>query len=127
MFDFNRLTVKAQEGLRDGHIKAEALHHQEVMPEHYLVALLEQKDGVASALIEASGGRVTSVKKGVEDSLSKLPQVTGSTGEVRLGRDIINLLRDAEAQAKKLGDDYVSVEHIFLSASNSVKSLKEIL
>ncbi|MDZ4786715.1 MAG: ATP-dependent chaperone ClpB [bacterium] len=127
MFDFNRLTVKAQEGFRDAQIKAEALHHQAVSPEHYLAALLEQKDGIANSLIEASGASVSSIKREIDDLLSKKPQVTSSsnTVEVRISQELLNLLRDAEAQAKKLSDDFISVEHILLAAALSIKPLQK--
>ncbi len=128
MFDFNRLTIKAQEGLRDAQIKAEALHHQEVAPEHYVAALLEQKDGVGAALVSAAGCDVSALKREIDETLSKRPQITSSSGamDVRIGREMISLLRDAEAQAKKLSDDFVSIEHIFLSAVTHVKALKKI-
>ncbi len=125
MFDFNRLTTKAQEGLRDAQIKAEALSNTEVSVEHYMAALLDQKEGVASAICKAAGMDIGSFKRELEETLSKKPQLTsGAPSEVRLGRDVINLLRDAEVQAKNLNDDYVSVEHVIIAAVDNVRSFK---
>jgi ATP-dependent Clp protease ATP-binding subunit ClpB len=127
MFDFNRLTVKAQEGLREAQLKAEALNNTEVTAEHYLAALLDQKDGIASALLKSSGVDPVRAKREIEESLSKKPQITsGSAHEVRLGRDIISLLREAETQAKKMGDDFVSVEHVVLASVDQVRVLKNL-
>jgi ATP-dependent Clp protease ATP-binding subunit ClpB len=127
MFDFNRLTIKAQEGLRDAQIKAEALNHLEVSSEHYLAALLDQKEGLAAALVKAAGVEPGLIKGEIEEVLSKKPQVTSSSAvEVRLGRDVVSLLRDAEDQAKKLSDDFVSVEHVVIASLDHVKSLKKM-
>ncbi len=126
MFDFNRLTIKGQEGLRDAQIKAEALNNTEVSVEHYLAALIDQKDGIASAIIKAGGVDVSLLKRDLEEAISKKPQITSGTGvEARLGRDVLNLLRDSEAHAKKMGDDYVSVEHVIVAGIDHAKSFKK--
>jgi ATP-dependent Clp protease ATP-binding subunit ClpB len=126
MFDFNRLTIKAQEGLRDAQIKAEALNNTEVSVEHYLAALMDQKDGIAAAIIKAGGVDVSALKRELEESISKKPQLTSGTSvEARLGREVVTLLRDAEAHAKKMGDDYVSVEHVIVAAIENAKTFKQ--
>ncbi|MCB9029432.1 MAG: ATP-dependent chaperone ClpB [Deltaproteobacteria bacterium] len=128
MFDFNRLTIKAQEGLREASLKAEALHHSEIYPEHYLSALLEQADGIAAPLIEASQANLKTIKNALEEELSKKPQLTSAPGnEARIGRDLLQLLKQSELEAKTLKDEYISVEHVILAAAKNNTTAKRFL
>lgn len=119
MLNVNKLTVKAQDALRDAHENAESLKHPEVDFEHYVLALVNQEDGLAAPLLEAAGANLPKLKKDLEKALADKPSLKHSSGasEVRLSRTLFDVLRGAEKEAESLKDDFVSVEHILLSAS----------
>ena len=120
MFDFQKTTLKVQEALRDAHDRAKALRSAQISPAHLLTALIEQSDGIATPLLEAAGIDKSKLSNYLADQLSKLPQL-GSVDEsqIQISQDLLKLFESAEKIAKKMKDDYVSVEHIFLAASDS--------
>ncbi|MCB0339062.1 MAG: AAA family ATPase, partial [Bdellovibrionales bacterium] len=127
MMDANKFTVKLQEALRDGHLKAESLGHPEVDTDHLLLALLEQSDGIALPLIESVGANVKKLRGELGDALSKKPQVSSPSGgtEIRISRSLLSLLQKAEKEAQEMKDEYVSVEHVLLAASSSLDLFKK--
>ena len=116
--DLNRLTQKSQEGLHDAQTRALRFNHSDVDGEHLLLALLEQPDGLAPRLLQRAGVEPDSLTKAVDAELAQRPRVTGpgvAPGEVRVTQRFGRLLDSAEAEAKRLKDDYVSVEHLLLA------------
>jgi ATP-dependent Clp protease ATP-binding subunit ClpB len=116
--DLNRFTEKSQDALRGAQALATRRNHQGVDVEHLLAALLEEREGLASALFAAAGVAPSAVRERVEQELNRLPHVSGPGAEAqqsyltqRLGR----LLTQAEDEAKELKDEYVSVEHLLLA------------
>ena len=110
-----RLTIKSQEALAAAQELAEQRSHQEVAPEHLLSALIDQKDGVAPAVLRKIGVDIDGVLSALESSLDDLPQVTGRAAETYAGRRLKDLLDDAAEQSKALKDEYVSSEHLLLA------------
>jgi ATP-dependent Clp protease ATP-binding subunit ClpB len=110
-----KFTIKAQEALAAARDLASGRNHQEVTPEHVLVALLEQKEGVAAALLRKLGVDPEALTHKVEDALDELPQVRGATAEVYVGRRLKEHLEEAARQAEEFKDDYVSSEHLLLA------------
>jgi ATP-dependent Clp protease ATP-binding subunit ClpB len=118
MLDSNKLTQKAQEALQAAQAIAVRLSHQEVDGEHVLMALLEQEEGLAPRLFERMGVRPAEVKAQVEQALDRLPKVQGSAteaGKVYVTQRLNQLLVRAGDEAKRLKDEYVSVEHLLLA------------
>lgn len=116
--DMNRLTQKSQEALHDAQTKALRFGHSEVDGEHLLLALLEQTDGLTPRLLSQAGADPERVRADVEAELSRRPSVTGpgaAPGQVFLTQRLARLLDTAEAEAKRLKDEYVSVEHLVLA------------
>lgn len=116
--DINRFTQKSQEALAAAQSLAARRQHQQVDVEHLLSALLEQEQGLASSLLEKSGINLSLLKSRVQRELERLPQVTGSAGaadQIYVTGRLNRLLSEAENEAKKLKDDYVSVEHLLLA------------
>src|SRR5687768_1240115 len=112
--DMNRLTQKSQEALHDAQTIALRLGHPEVDGEHLLLALLDQPDGLVSRLIPDSGA----LRADVERDLEQRPRVSGpgaSPGQVFVTQRLSRVLDTAEREAKRLKDDYVSVEHLVLA------------
>jgi ATP-dependent Clp protease ATP-binding subunit ClpB len=114
----NRLTQKSQEALHDAQTKALRFGHTEVDVEHLLLALLDQADGLVPRLLEASGVDNELLHKELEAELSRRPRVTGpgaAPGQVMVTQRLARLFETAEREAKRLKDDYVSVEHLLIA------------
>jgi ATP-dependent Clp protease ATP-binding subunit ClpB len=114
--NINRFTEKAQEALAHAQHRATTAHHQQLDVEHLTAALLEQEQGLASALLRKLAAPPETLLRRVEAELQKLPRVSGSGGTDQLyvaGR-FNRVLATAEEEAKKLKDEYVSVEHLLL-------------
>jgi ATP-dependent Clp protease ATP-binding subunit ClpB len=115
--DLNRLTQKSQEALHDAQTKALRYGHTEIDVEHLLLALLEQSDGLVPRLFDRMAVSTSALHTALEDHLEGRPSVSGSgaTGEARMSRNLALLLDDAEKEAQRLKDEYVSVEHLVLA------------
>lgn len=115
--DMNRFTVKAQEALQAAHRLAVEGRHPELTPEHLLVALLRDREGVAVRVLQKLGVNGEALLRRAEGELKRLPQTTAPT-QVYLGQRFLNLLRGAERQAEEMRDDYISTEHLLLALSH---------
>ncbi|HTL51731.1 MAG TPA: Clp protease N-terminal domain-containing protein, partial [Planctomycetota bacterium] len=118
MVDASRLTQKCQEAVRDGHSLAVEHGQQEADVEHLLVALLDQEEGLIPRLFEKMDVPVEPFRTELERDLAKRPKTKTSGGEpdkMYLTLRLSKLLDKAEAESKKLKDDYVSVEHLVLA------------
>lgn len=116
--DLNRLTQKSQEALHDAQTKALRFGHQEVDGEHLLLALLEQSDGLIQPLLSRAGADVDRLREDVTAELEKRPRVTGSgvePGKVFVTQRLNRILDAADQEARRLKDDYVSVEHLVVA------------
>ncbi len=114
----NRLTQKSQEALHDAQTKALRFGHTEVDGEHLLLALLDQSEGLAPRLLSAAGTDPDSLRTQVESELSRRPRVSGpgaAPGQVFVTQRLSRLLDSAEREAKRLKDEYVSVEHLVIA------------
>jgi ATP-dependent Clp protease ATP-binding subunit ClpB len=112
------LTQKSQEALHDAQTKALRLGHTEVDGEHLLLALLDQPEGIVPRLLTQAGAEPDRLRSALEAELARRPRVTGpgvSPGQVNVTQRLARLLDDAEREAKRLKDEYVSVEHLMLA------------
>ena len=127
--DLNHFTEKAREALTGAQKLAARLNHQQIDSEHALLSLLDQEKGLAPAILQKAGVSVDAVTVKLQRELDKLPKVTGTNAEPRLTQRLIKLIDAAESEAKKLNDEYVSVEHLLLAATDDTgvagKTLKE--
>ncbi len=119
----DRFTVKLQEALQAAQSLAQDRSHQRLEPEHFLLALLQQEDGLAPELLEKAGANRDRVRTALEGLLDRLPSVSGGSS-LHLSERSGKLLRKAEEEAKKLTDEYISTEHVLL-ASFDDPALKE--
>jgi ATP-dependent Clp protease ATP-binding subunit ClpB len=117
--DFEKLTDRARGFLQAAQTIAVREHHQRIAPAHLVKALLDDEQGMAAGLIQASGGDAQAARREVDALVSKVPAVTGSgaTSAPGMDGDTIRLLDQAEQIAKKAGDQYVTVERILLAAA----------
>src|SRR5262249_12647950 len=116
--DINRLTQKSQEALQSAQTKALRFGHQEVDGEHLLLALLEQPEGLIPRLLARMDVDPAGLIRDLEGELSRRPSVSGpgaEAGKIYLTQRLQQLLVQAEDEAKRLKDEYVSVEHLLLA------------
>ncbi len=113
--NLNQFTEKSQEALQRAQSLAQRRGHQSLEPEHLLAALLEQPNGLAGSILAEAGANVPSLRQGLDRELDRLPQVSGSSGEVYLSPRLRKELDKAEQEAKGLKDDFVSIEHLLLA------------
>jgi ATP-dependent Clp protease ATP-binding subunit ClpB len=119
--DMNRLTQKSQEALHDAQTKALRFGHSEVDGEHLLLALLDQTEGLAGPLLSRAGADPDRLRTALEAELERRPRVTGpgaSPGQVHVTQRLSRLLDDADKEARRLKDEYVSVEHLVVALLN---------
>jgi ATP-dependent Clp protease ATP-binding subunit ClpB len=105
-----KMTLKAQEAVQNAISLAEKSQHQELRPEHLLLSLLEEKQGVVPAVLAKLGANVDAVRADVAVLLSKLPRVKGT--QTYMGDDFRHALDTAFDEAEKMGDQFVSTEHL---------------
>jgi ATP-dependent Clp protease ATP-binding subunit ClpB len=113
-----RLTQKSTEALHDAQTKALRLGQTEVDAEHLLLALLDQPDGLAPRLLQAAGADTGRLRADLEAELARRPRVSGpgvTPGQVAVTQRLSRLLDEAEQEAQRLKDDYVSVEHLIIA------------
>ena len=123
--NINKLTQKSLQAVQDCEKTAMEYGNQQIEQEHLLYALLTQDDSLILKLMEKMGLDKNLVVNRVEEAISKRPKVQG--GQQYVGQDLNNALIHAEDEAAQMGDEYVSVEHLFLSmmkyASKEMKAL----
>jgi ATP-dependent Clp protease ATP-binding subunit ClpB len=116
--DFNKLTQKSQEAFTEAQNKAVSFGHVEVDGEHLLWALLDQPDGLVPRLLQRMDIRPEMVKNEVVGELDRIPRVSGpgaEAGKIYVSQRLSRILVAAENEAKRLKDEYVSVEHLFMA------------
>jgi len=116
--DPNRLTQKSQEALHDAQTKALRFGHTEVDSEHLLLALLDQAEGIVPPLLAQAGADPGRLHKALDAELERRPRVSGpgvAPGQIAVTQQLSRLLDDAEQEAGRLKDEYVSVEHLVLA------------
>ncbi|MGW4983002.1 Clp protease N-terminal domain-containing protein, partial [Streptomyces mirabilis] len=119
--DMNRLTQKSQEALQEAQTIAGRLNQTEVDGEHLLLALLDQPDGLIPRLIDQSGADTRALRTALNEELARRPKVTGpgaTPGQVYVTQRLAKVLDSAGQEAKRLKDEYVSVEHLVLALAD---------
>jgi len=113
----------SRQALTDAQAEARRRSHNEVETWHFLHALLAQDKGIVPALVEKLGLTVGAMQLAAERELDRLPKVSGSvdTSKVYVTQAVNEVFTRAEAEAKKLKDEYVSVEHLFLGLLDVAK------
>ncbi len=123
--DMNRLTQKSQEALQSAQTKALRFGHQEVDVEHLLLALLEQPEGLVPRLLTRMDVQAESLVTELERELSRRPSVSGpgvEAGKIYISNRLQKVFLRAEDEAKRLKDEYVSVEHLLLAILEEASS-----
>jgi ATP-dependent Clp protease ATP-binding subunit ClpB len=121
----DKFTTAAQQVLSSAQTLAAGRSHAEVGGLHVLLALTEEEGGAAALVLARVGVALGGLRAGVERELGKLPTVSGGAGQG--GRLLVEILGKAEAEAKRLGDEYVSTEHLLLAVSEADGAVKGLL
>jgi ATP-dependent Clp protease ATP-binding subunit ClpB len=124
--DLNRYTNKAQEALMKAQSLAADYGHTAIEPAHLLAALLAQQDGVVPEVVAKIGARPQALLGEVKNTLDGMARVSGSNAQISLSRNTVNVLNQAEKEAGKLRDEYISTEHILMALTED-RSLSGIL
>jgi ATP-dependent Clp protease ATP-binding subunit ClpB len=118
MLQFEKMTVKAQEALRQAQEVAARHENQEIQPVHLLEALVAQQDGVVPPLLARLGIRPEMLNQEIARAVSRLPKVSGFDQQ-HLGKTLNAVLERAFDEAKNFKDEYVSTEHLFLAIAGA--------
>ncbi|TGO05523.1 ATP-dependent chaperone ClpB [Serinibacter arcticus] len=111
-----KLTTKSQEAIAAALARATSAGHPHLEPAHLLTALLEQAEGIALALLGAQGVDLAALERRIHGVLATLPSVSGATtAQPQPSRQLLGILTQAGEEARALGDDYVSTEHLLLA------------
>jgi ATP-dependent Clp protease ATP-binding subunit ClpB len=110
----DKLTTKLQEALADAQSQAIGNDNQYIDPVHILIALLNQDDGSTRSLLQRAGVNIGGLTNALKSALERLPKVTGTGGEVQIGRESLALLNLADKEAQKHGDQFIASEMVLL-------------
>lgn len=110
----NQFTEKAWEALARTPELVKAAQQQQLESEHLMKALLEQESGLASSLFNKAGVTLPKLRERTDEFISRQPKISGSGGNVYLGRSLDTLLDRAETYRKEYGDEFISIEHLIL-------------
>jgi ATP-dependent Clp protease ATP-binding subunit ClpB len=114
---FDKFTVKSQQLIQDAQALASRNQNQQIEPEHLLAAMLAEKEGVARAILQKLGVSADAVARDATSVVEKLPKVSGG-GDRYISQRTNSLLEAAFAEASKMKDEYVSIEHLLLALAD---------
>jgi len=120
--DPDRFTIKSQEAINAAQRLAGARRNPEVAGEHLLVVLLEQEGGIVAPVLRRAGADPESVRRSANRALELLPEVTGAPRTTpNFSQLFAELAEGAEQEARRLGDEFVSTEHLLLALAADPK------
>ena len=126
--DMNQMTERLREALTLAQQEGIRRQQQTVEPEHVLWALLTQERGLAGSLLTKCGISLELARARVAEAMDRLPRVTGSmeANKVYVSSNLQEILVDAFDRAKKMGDAYVSIEHVLLAMAKRMQLLRDL-
>src|SRR4029077_18164228 len=124
---WDKFTVKAQEAVQRANDLASEHGNPELLPVHLLAALLEDKEGIVSPVLEKIGIGPQAVLRVLCREIEKLPKVSGEAAQAALSNATNKLLDQAFKEAANFKDEYVSTEHLLLAATHLKDAAQLIL
>ena len=119
---FDKFTIKSQELIQNAQSMASKHNNQQIEPEHLLLAMLNEPEGIARSMLDKLCVSSDDVSRELDTSIDKFPKVSGSTvGDAFISPRTKAVLDAAFTESAKMKDQYVSIEHIFLSISDEKK------
>lgn len=125
--DLNKLTFVAQESVGKAQILASELHHSEVAPLHLFRIFLNQEGDLARNILQQAKLPIENAETWAQSQLAKLPTVSGTTSSPNIGAALSQVLQFAFETAKKMGDEFVSVELLLLGLSEKNSTIGDYL
>jgi ATP-dependent Clp protease ATP-binding subunit ClpB len=122
---FDKLTVKAQEAVVRAQELAQQHDNPEILPLHLLAALLAETGGVVVPVLQKVGANVPRIQEQVRAELDRLPKATGS--QLGMSRSLNDVFAQAQKEADRLKDEYISTEHLLLALTQVKSEAKELL
>ncbi len=123
--NLNNFTIKSQEVLQQAQVLVQTFGQQQIENEHLLKAILEIDENVTPFILKKVGVNIEQLKTQNDQIIESFAKVQG--GQISLSREANNALNDAQAIAKKRNDEYVSIEHLFLSIFKSNSKIASFL
>jgi len=111
----DKFTTKLQEALSDAQSLAVGNDNQYIDPVHLLAAMLNQDDGGSRSLLQRAGVNAGGLVNSLKSALERLPKISGSAGEVQVGREMAALLNLSDKEAQKHGDQFIASEMVLLA------------
>ena len=112
---FDKFTIKSQELIQVSQSLASQMNHQQIEPEHLLVAMFDEPESVIKSILHKIGVSPNDIEKNVKQALDKIPKVTGYIGDSYISPRSKAILDKSFAIASNMKDEYVSLEHIFIA------------
>ncbi len=125
-----RMTERVADALNAAYSRALSERNTQTAPEHLLAALLDQERGIAPDILRAAGSDPGAVARRADEAIARLPRVTGAGAEgsqATLSPELARIMNAAESEAKGLGDDYTSVEHVLLAMAQAKGAIATLL
>jgi ATP-dependent Clp protease ATP-binding subunit ClpB len=122
----DRFTVKSQEAVAAAQELARTRNNPEIASAHLLLALLDQAESMAVAVLQRVGADPATVRAGATDAVSKLPTVSGGE-EPRMSSNLARVVRGAEQEMAKFGDGYITVGHLLLALAEDGSGVSDLL
>ncbi len=126
MLNYDRLTVKAAESMQAASGDSRRRGNPEIHGVHLLLSLLTQADGIVGPILNKLGLNVERIRERAEEAVGRMAHVEGGA-EPRLSRDLNRALDQADEEARALGDQYVSTEHVLLALTDEKDDAGRIL
>jgi ATP-dependent Clp protease ATP-binding subunit ClpB len=123
--DFKNFTIKTQEALQKAQLLAQELGHQQIENEHIFKAITQVDENVTPFLLKKLNVNIQLFIQILDKNLQSFPKVTG--GEIALSREAVKTVNEASIFAKKMTDEYVSVEHLILAIFKSKSKTAQVL
>lgn len=127
--DLNKFTTKSQQAVSRAQEIALEKKHQQISVWHLLYSLITQDDSVVPTILTKLQIDVSAVKEDAMKEVEKIPvvQVSDSAGNIYVTSEILNVINDAEKEAKRIGDEFISTEHLLLGILKNSKEATDIL
>ena len=124
---WDKFTVKSQEAVQAASLLALEHGNPEVLPLHLLAALLQDKEGIISPLLERAEVPAAQVRIKVQDAVNKLPKVSGSNAQPNMSAVLSKVMEQAFKEAENFKDEYVSTEHLLLALTTQKNDGAQLL
>ncbi|SNR33673.1 ATP-dependent Clp protease ATP-binding subunit ClpB [Lutibacter agarilyticus] len=123
--NFNKFTIKSQEAVQQGQQIAQSFENQQIENSHILKGIFEVDENVTPFILKKLGVNIDLLKSLIDKIIESYSKVSG--GDIMLSRDASKMLNNASSEAKKMKDEYVSIEHLLIAILNNKDTVSQLL